>query len=462
LALADRSRRAFLTRTALMAGAAATAPLEALLARTARGESVRSVNRGGYGPLMPVADMTTGLPLLMLPEGFAYRTFGYRGDPLDGAGRTPPAHDGMAAFAVPGAATHVRLVRNHEIGHGDGAFTSDPAYDRAAGGGTTTIEFDTATGEVIRGWASLGGTIRNCAGGETPWGSWLTCEESAVGPTPGGSLTRPHGYVFDVPVEGRADPVPLVDMGRFVHEAVAVDPRTGIVYETEDRGRSGFYRFTPKTRGRLADGGTLEMLAVRGQPRLDTRKGQKHRVTYPVEWVPIDRPNRVHHDETAQDSLGVFMQGYERGGAAFARGEGAWAGLDKIFFVATSGGDAEEGQVWEYDPQPSTLRLVFESPGADVLNMPDNVCVSPRGGLVLCEDGSGEQFVRGLTVDGRIFAFALNTVVLDGQRNGLSGDYRRSEFAGACYSPDGRWMFVNVQNPGITAAITGPWGTGAL
>lgn len=133
-----------------------------------------------------------------------------------------------------------------------------------------------------------------------------------------------------------------------------------------------------------------------------------------------------------------------------------------MYVVSTNGGNVGQGQIWEYDPAAETLRLLFESPGSEVLNAPDNICVSPRGGLVLCEDGGGLEFVHGLTVDGTIFRFAKNDVVLSGQRNGIVGDFRGSEFAGACYSPDGRWLFFNVQSPGITFAVTGPWGQGSL
>ena len=115
------------------------------------------------------------------------------------------------------------------------------------------------------------------------------------------------------------------------------------------------------------------------------------------------------------------------------------------------------GQVWEYDPSGERLRLFFESPGRSTLELPDNLCVSPHGGLMLCEDGPEENFVRWLAPDGRIFPFAGNNVVLRGERNGMVGDFRAREFAGATYSPDGRWLFVNVQAPGITFAITGPW-----
>ena len=315
----------------------------------------------------------------------------------------------------------------------------------------------------MRSTASIAGTIRNCAGGPTPWGSWLTCEETTADPVSDPRLTREHGWIFEVPVEGRATLEPLTAMGRFVHEAIAVDPATGMVYETEDKGTSGFYRFTPTDRTSLAAGGTLDMLAVKGQPKLDTRRGQKAGVTYPVEWVRIEQPEKAHVDVAKADGLGVFDQGFAQGGAIFARLEGAWYGNGAIYFVATSGGNQQRGQVWAYTPADETMKLIFESPGYDILDMPDNLCVSPRGGLVLCEDGSGgAQFLRGLTLDGQIFDFARNSVVLRGQRNGFEGDFRSSEIAGVTFSPDGRWLLFNIQTPGITFAVTGPWANGVL
>ena len=179
----------------------------------------------------------------------------------------------MAAFAAPGG--RIRLIRNHEIDGDLGAFGAAPAYDANAGGGTTTVEFDPASGTFVKAWASLCGTTRNCAGGPTPWGSWLTCEETLVEPRPENRFGKKHGYVFEVPSEGASTAVPLNGLGRFVHEAIAIDPATGIVYLTEDHGAAGFYRFVPKTPGALAQGGRLEMLAVDARPRYDTRIGQR-------------------------------------------------------------------------------------------------------------------------------------------------------------------------------------------
>ena len=204
------------------------------------------------------------------------------------------------------------------------------------------------------------------------------------------------------------------------------------------------------------------MLAISGRPKFDTRTGMRAGERFSVTWVAIDAPDKAHENQGAQDGRGVFAQGLSRGGAIFARLEGAWWGAGRIFFTATSGGAAKMGQVWELNPEANALRLIYESPGADVLNMPDNLCVSPRGGLVLCEDGTANPCMHGLTTDGRIFRFARNNVILNGERSGISGDFRTSELAGATFSLDGQWLFFNIQTPGITVAMTGPWRDGGL
>lgn len=439
-------------RRTLLRGTGAAVALTALMAAPAQARPPRP--SAGYGPLQPAPGGE-----LLLPAGFTYTAFGRTGEIMTDGIPTPGAHDGMAAFRA--GRDRVRLVRNHE--QGAGAAYASPAYDVAAAGGTTTLVFDTRRMEVVSSHASLAGTIRNCAGGPTPSGSWLSCEETFSPLT----VATPHGYVFEVPAaaEGPVTPVPLKAMGRFTHEAVCVDPRTGVVYETEDAGSSGLYRFTPQRRNDLAAGGTLEMLAVVDRPQYDTRTGQRAGIVLPVEWVPIADP-----DPDAAASSAVFDQGWAQGGAVFSRLEGAWwsDADDSAYVVCTDGGDARLGQVWQYTPgrgrgprpdgpgrgrgpAAGELRLVYESTDRNALESPDNITVSPRtGGLVLCEDGGGKDFVRGVTTRGEVFPFCE-----------LSGD-NGSEWAGATFSPDGRVLFVNLQSPGISYAITGPWGRGGL
>ena len=481
-------RRAFLRDTLKYGGALVAAPSLAGLAACndvqplAPGEapSLQRAPRGagGYGAL--VAD-PGGLPFL-IPAGFTLRQISRAGDPLKGnTGLVPNAFDGMAAFA--GADGRIRLVRNHEIrdnARANAAIGARP-YDASAGGGTTTLEVVVTNGvpTVVREWVSVSGTHVNCAGGPTPWGSWLTCEETTAGP--GGGFACKHGYVFEVPAgsDGEADAVPYTAMGRFSHEAIAVDPNLGHVYETEDAGSSdsGFYRFIPRQRRELGMGGRLQMLVVDGRPGLNTTNrsfiensvttpsaGVPAMVPLPVRWVDIDDPDPDLDTGTSaqRDARRVFRQGLARGGARFARLEGCWWGDDSVYFNATSGGAAGAGQVWQYRPlsaDKGQLTLVFESPSAAVLDAPDNICVSPRGGLVICEDGGGTQYLRGLTRRGQIFDFG---------RAADPGD--ATEFAGACYSPDGQFLFFNTQGStsstgterGGTFAIWGPWTQGAL
>ncbi len=450
------NRRGFL-RGALAtgAGAALAGPFAALAARTA-GAAPGNGNGGGrpsglgYGPLRPVPDATTGLELLLLPRGFEYMSFGWRNELMSDGIPTPSAHDGMAAFR---RGDRVHLVRNHERDAGPPFAGADRVYDPAASGGTTNLVFDPDRATIIESYASLSGTIRNCAGGPTPRGTWLTCEETTT--IIGGVR---HGYVFEVPADGASDAVPLKAMGRFSHEATATDPATGFVYETEDTGSSALYRFRPADPAHLAAGGVLEAMKLAGTT--DTREWTTGTSAAVEGWVTVDTP------DWAPPTPSPWNQVRVKGAARISRGEGAWYGNGVVYVISTDGAPSRQGQVFALDPAAGTFTCVFASPSAGVLNAPDNVCVSPRGGLVLCEDGSGLEFLHGLSPDGEIFPFAQNNLVLPDSylaTKGYAGDFTSSEWAGACFEPkNGNWLFANLQSPGVTFAITGPWRQGVL
>ena len=444
------------------------------------------------GALVPVADERDGAVRLHLPEGFRYRSFHDTETPVvltDGTA-LPGRHDGMGAFDGPRKS--VVLVRNHEVNGPGTPFGPGAPYDSQAQGGTTTVQV-TGTGEVIRAFTSLNGTMMNCSGGRMPWGAWVTCEETVNGPDVGPdftgtsnvALTKPHGYVFEVPVShqpgaGQSSRQPIRQAGRFAHEAVSFDPRGGHLYLTEDNFgfASGFYRYraprNPMEVGRLLDGGTLQMLKVKGVDNAHLEAQQVNGTTYDVEWVDIPQPD-VEYDHTPGQTAPtpnntalthVSSQGWAQGAAFFSRLEGQAYDDGIVYFTSTQGGGAAEpgnadpagygngsGQVWAYDVKREQLTVLFQSPGPLVLDLPDNVTTSKHGTLVVCEDNVNDNFVRGLTRKGELFDIALNRL-----RSGAGADRSNDEFAGSTFSPSGKTLFVNIQSSaGMTFAIWGPW-----
>ena len=422
----------------------------------------------GYGELIPTAAKNTGEVLLALPRGFEYNVFGKQGSTMTDGRQTPRAHDGMWTFKV---GRELRIVRNHEVSGGrvprpGSAIGLANHYDETAGGGTTTLVIDPKTRQIIRDFVSLSGTLINCAGGPTPWGSWISCEETTVGPTVTtlsngtkvGGFPKPHGYCFEVSASANntLPPVPLKSMGRFVHEAVAVDRKTGIVYLTEDMNPSGFYRYLPTRNKHLAEGGVLQMLAVTGHDQYDTRKGQKQNAVLAATWITIADPDP---EITDVDTQAVSKQGRAKGGAIFARLEGCCADKDgHVYFTSTSGGNTGGGQIWRYDHvsrDTGRLILMFESPSRELLDMPDNICLMPDSRLLfVCEDsdyvgdgGTPDSYLRVLTPAGTIADFAKNKVA----------GMERGEFAGVTFSPDGKTLFFNIQPAGVTFAVWGEW-----
>ncbi|UMG91383.1 alkaline phosphatase PhoX [Nocardioides sp. TF02-7] len=442
--------------------------------------------------LVPVRDKRDGKVRLHLPRGFSYRSFHDTESPVvlhDGT-RLPGRHDGMGAFRGPRGT--VVLVRNHEVNNPTPAFGPRRPYDPMAGGGTTTVQV-TRHGKVVRAFTSLNGTMMNCSGGRMPWGAWVTCEETVNGPDVGPDftgasnvpLTKPHGYVFEVPVDcrqgaGQASGRPVRSAGRFAHEAVSFDPRHGHLYLTEDNFAfaSGFYRYRPPVHpmkvGRLKDGGRLQMLKVKGVDNAHLEGAQPTGATYDVEWVDIDEPDVEYDYQPGADAptpndtalVHASSQGWAQGAAYFSRLEGQVYDDGVVYFTSTQGGGAPEagnhdpagygngsGQVWAYDTRARRLRCVFQSSGPLELDLPDNITTSPRGTLVVCEDNVDDNFVRGLSPSGRLWDIALNRL-----RSASGADRSNDEFAGSTFSPDGHTLFVNIQaSAGMTFAIWGPW-----
>ena len=422
----------------------------------------------GYGELVADPD-----GILNLPKGFSYKIISRSGQVMKDGFLVPGNPDGMGAF--PGKGGRVIIVRNHELsadsfekgpfGEGNRLYekvSKQSLYDQGKGtlpslGGTTTLVYNPATGEVENEFLSLSGTLRNCAGGVTPWGSWLTCEESTLSAGDlDGQLEQDHGYVFEVPASDSIRLVPakpIKEMGRFNHEAVAVDPNTSIVYLTEDRGDGLFYRFIPTVPGKLDKGGKLQALAIKGQKSRDTRNWKD--LTAPkfpinqglaVEWIDMEEIDAPKDD--------LRHRGFETGAAVFARGEGIWFGEGELYFACTNGGEISAGQVFRYTPgakegeqdeatSPGKLELFAEPNDREILKSCDNLAIAPWGDLILCEDDK-HPFVVGISPAGEYYKLAENVGY-------------PSEFAGGVFSPDGETYFVNIQGAGLTVAITGPW-----
>lgn len=447
-------RRRFLQSLAIAAATPSVA--------SAVGEAAASL-----GSLRPDPDR-----IMDLPAGFSYRIVSRAGERMDDGLRVPHAHDGMAAFA--GNDGRIILICNHELeiselklsayGPNAGAvpdFVWPKLYDAGerktpATGGTTTTIYDPASGRTERQFLSLAGTELNCAGGRTPWGSWLSCEECFQ--NPGSFLGRhreqPHGYVFEVSAHATelVQPRPIKAMGKFMHEAAAVHAASGVIYMTEDRHNSLFYRYVPDVPGNLLAGGRLQALAIVDQPFFvtnnwsrvaDIRTGESLRTC----WVDLDMAD--HDDDDLRE------RGANKGAATFARGEGLTAADDYVAFTCTIGGRARLGQVFTYVPSadegtaretenPGRLTLLAEADAGSLLRNADNITCAPWGDLLVCEDTATHCGIVGVEPDGTQYVVADNA-------------YSDSELAGVCFAPDGKTLFVNIQYPGMTLAITGPW-----
>lgn len=437
------NRRQFLSAT----GSA----FAALLASGCMIKSAPSSKFAGYGPLS--ADPNG---ILDLPEGFSYQIVSRLDEAMSDGGTVPNKADGMACFSL--NPNELVLIRNHELVPED---ASGGAIAQGFGtrngevvpGGTTHIVLDAKTLTVKNQFRSLGGTIRNCSGGVTPWNSWLTCEEAVTGPGQrfGEGLARNHGWVFDIPATatGLVNPEPLTALGRFNHEAACVDPETGVVYLTEDRNDSVLYRFIPDEPGNLTVGGRLQAMVIEGIS--DTRNWENTDIalgqSFQVSWIDLDNV------ESPDDDL--RHRAAAAGASTIARGEGIHMGIDDLFFCSTSGGAKKLGQIFRLvpgrDSSPDSIELFFESESEEQFNYGDNLMVAPNGHLIVCED----QYTE-------VVNNQLRVISPEGNAFSLGRLRMQTELAGACFSPDGKWMFVNAYAPTLTFAITGPWAEAPL
>ena len=426
------------------------------------GQTPRAVR--GYGPLINKGD-------LWLPEEFDYQIISWQGKPMSDGNLTPGLFDGMGAFpdrSLPGGVTRTILIRNHENREAGGEIRAitDPSleYDPQMWGGNTKmvverrplpkdgVSFHRYEYVVVKDFAILGGTTTNCAGGELPFKKWVTCEEVVKRSSAG----LKHGYVFEVDAtaDGPVPAVPVLAAGRFAHEAACW--RGNILYLTEDRsivpdpirGEVGacVYRYLsdiPYGRGtNLAfSRGKLQALKIRDEFHANMHLGREVGRPYKVTWVPIDDPDHDDDSDSRTDRMPGFIptriQAQDRGAAYFDRLEGMWAtgaGENaRVYFDCTSGGAARLGQVWEFNPSAQTIKLIYESANPETLRNPDNMSVVPTtGDVFLCEDGGGNQFVRGLTRRGEIYDFVRTGINL-------------SEFCGACFDRSGTTLFLNQQ-----------------
>jgi len=480
--MSTSSRRTVLAGGAAGVGLAVAGAVPALAEATpGRGRRPSGGAPETHTPFPPLQDDPDGI--LALPAGFSYTIVTRAGvSKLDSGELTPSNHDGMVAFS--GRRGRYTLVQNHEVTSGGGTpvpLIEGTVYDPGALGGGCTVITTNIKGENLGEFVGISGTQTNCAGGPTPWGTWLTCEEtesragtSWTGYGTSGTFEKDHGYVFEVRTDGKADPTPIKCLGRYAHEALAIDKDKQHVFLSEDASAPNglFYRWTaprgvrlgPGVMTKLAeDAGTLAAMQIIMDdgsvlPDVAYLTSAQMGRPFPVKWKAV--PDR---DAKTTSVRKQFADGEVTRGKKF---EGVW-GTDKGVYVvnsfAFSDGDLpadavpHDGMVWFYNYEQETIQLVAYFPHQEVaasgdaapyadmqFDGPDNVTVTPWGSLVLAEDGTGASHVLSSFPGGPTYAIARNQL-------------NDSEFCGPCFSEDGKVLFVNMQSPGLTLAITGPW-----
>jgi hypothetical protein len=479
-----------LSRRGLLGGAAGVGLTAAGAALVPASSAAVASGRHGRPPTVPGPLVDDPQGLVALPEGFSYRVVSVAGQTsLVSGEKSPDRPDGTGAFRWRNG---IRLVQNHEQGPGAALpvpLIAGTVYDSAAlGGGCTVIE-TTRDADRIAEWVGLSGTISNCAGGVTPWGTWLTCEETEVkagAVTGGATLAKDHGFVFEVaPAEsGRQHPVPIKAWGRYAHEAVVVEPSGRRVHLTEDASSPNglLYRWTGDsalregalqqlgpTEGRLE---ALKVTAPDGGHLDDLSRITAQYINQPLQtsWVPV--PDRL------ATSVSVRKQFTADQITRSKKLEGAWGDRNGFYFDSSfahaedipAGSVMHDGQIWYYDYATETLTLKAYFPyvaalhaggdpaalrgyGVTYFDGPDNVHVTPWGGLVIAEDGDGDNHLVGWSEDTGAWPLARNMI-----NAGTAAAPVYNEWTGPTFSPDHRLLFANVQEPGHTYAISADFG----
>lgn len=417
--------------------------------------------RMDFGPLVdnPKA-------IMELPSGFHCAVISQFHEPMTCGHRMPAQPDGMTCHINDDG--HYVLLRNHEMG--DAAWMARPgrafptnyfkdgrhppeAYDKKMYGGVSRVVLDPerlmaslpsadARSAVVSSNLVLSGTQFNCSGGRVEDG-WISCEETD---------NDGHGYAFLTHMNDAAlvDPHQrrITNWGRLKREGVSLDSSTGIVYMTEDHAEGCLYRFVPKHPDRPMEMGTLQALVVTGVPNTDPDPPLAASSSWSCTWVDVADPQAEHEPCRAQAQ--------RLGASRFTRCEGSVLVGRSLWFIASTAGPVGAGQVYRLDLETDQLHLEVQVTDRSVLSMPDNLTLTPWGDLLMAEDnynaagGATHQYLRCLRPDGTVYDFGRNPHNLP--------DDCGAELTGPCFSPDGKVLFLNLQDPvGATVAIHGPW-----